>query len=149
MSSISISTDYDASPEQVWAALEPIESHVDWMADAETIRFTTEQTRGVGTRFDCVTRVGPIRLTDRLAITKWEPQRVMGVRHDGLVTGTGQFTLQPLDGGRRTCFTWQEDLTFPWWLGGRIGERVGGQQVMKRIWTGNLKRLRPLVERRQ
>jgi len=149
VSSISISADYDASPEQVWAALEPIESHVDWMADAETIRFTTEQTRGVGTRFDCVTRVGPIRLTDRLAITEWEPQRVMGVRHDGLVTGTGKFTLQPLDGGGRTRFTWQEDLTFPWWLGGRIGERVGGQQVMKRIWTGNLKRLRPLVERRR
>ena len=28
--------------------LEPIERHVDWMADAETIRFVTEQTRGVG-----------------------------------------------------------------------------------------------------
>ena len=59
------------------------------MADAESIRFLTEQTRGVGTRFECVTKVGPIRLTDRMEITEWEPGRSMGVRHDGLVTGTG------------------------------------------------------------
>ena len=33
-------------PAEVWRVLEPIESHVDWMADAEIIRFTTDQTRG-------------------------------------------------------------------------------------------------------
>lgn len=144
-----VTADYDAPPGQVWAALEPIESHIDWMADAESIRFRSEQTRGVGTTYDCVTKVGPIRLTDRLEITEWQPGRAMGVRHDGLVTGTGRFTLEPLDGGRRTRFTWQEDLRFPWWLGGRLGERVGGQQVMRRIWVRNLERLRPLVERRR
>ena len=146
---ITVCADYDATPAAVWAVIEPIESHVDWMADAEVIRFRTEQTRGSGTTFDCVTRVGPIRLTDRLEITEWEPGKAMGVRHSGLVTGTGRFTLEPLDGGRRTRFTWQEDLDFPWWLGGPLGERVGGQQVMRRIWAGNLRRLRSLVERRQ
>ena len=83
-----------------------------------------------------------------MEITEWEPEQAMGVRHDGLVTGTGRFTLEPLDGGRRTRFTWEEDLTFPWWLGGGLGERVGGQAVMRRIWRGNLDRLRTLVERR-
>ena len=39
----------------------------------------------------------------------------------GLVTGTGRFTLEPLDDGRRTRFTWEEELTFPWWLGGPLG----------------------------
>ena len=33
----------------------------------------------------------------------------MGVRHDGLVTGTGRFELAPLDDGRRTRFTWREE----------------------------------------
>ena len=131
----------------MWAVLEPIESHVDWMADAEVIRFRTAQTRGVGTTFDCVTRVGPIRLTDQMAVTEWEPGEAMGVRHSGIVTGTGRFTLDPLDNGRRTRFTWEEELHFPSWLGGLIGERVGGQQVMRRIWAGNLSRLRSLVER--
>ncbi len=148
MTAISIGADYDAPPDRVWEVLEPIESHVDWMADAESIRFRTDQTRGVGTTFECVTKVGPIRLTDRMEITEWDAGRAMGVRHDGLVTGTGRFTLEPIDSGERTRFTWQEDLTFPWWLGGRVGERVGGQQVMRRIWAGNLERLRRLVERR-
>ena len=147
MTRVSVSADYDASPEQLWPALEPIESHVDWMADAEVIRFVTEQTRGVGTRFECVTAVGPIRLTDRMEITEWEPGRAMGVRHDGLVTGTGRFTLTPLDGGRRTRFTWEEELTFPWWLGGRLGgadRRAAGDAA---DLAGQPRRLRTLVER--
>ena len=148
MSVIRVGTSYDAPPAEVWRVLEPIEAHVDWMADAEIIRFTTDQTRGLGTRFECVTRIGPIRLTDKMSITAWEPGRSMGVEHDGLVTGSGRFTLEPLDDGRRTRFTWEEELTFPWWLAGRLGASVGGQTVMKRIWRGNLERLRKLVERR-
>ena len=81
-----------------------------------------------------------------LEITAWEPGRLMGVRHDGLVTGDGRFTLEPLDEGRRVRFTWIEDLTVPWWLGGRVTARFGGRQVMARIWHGNLSRLRRLVE---
>ena len=83
-----------------------------------------------------------------MAITEWEPGRSMGVRHDGPGHRHGRFTLEPLDDGRRTRFTWEEELTFPWWLGGRLGARVGGQTVMRRIWRGNLERLRTLVERR-
>jgi hypothetical protein len=147
MTPVRVSAYYEASTADVWRVLEPIETHVDWMADAETIRFATTQTRGVGTRFDCVTRVGPIRLTDRMEITEWEPSRAMGVRHDGLVKGVGRFTLQPLDDDRRTRFTWEEQLTFPWWLGGAVAERLGGRAVLRRIWRGNLDRLRTRVER--
>jgi hypothetical protein len=139
---------YEAPTAEVWRVLEPIETHVDWMADAETIRFVTAQTRGLGTRFDCVTRIGPIRLTDRMEITEWEPAKAMGVRHDGLVTGVGRFTLEPLDDDHRTRFTWEEELTFPWWLGGAVAGRVGGKAVLRRIWFGNLERLRTVVERR-
>ena len=113
MAAITVSADYAVTPEQLWAALEPVERHVDWMADAESIEFLTAEHRGVGTRFVCVTKVGPIRLRDVLEITAWEPGRLMGVRHDGLVTGDGRFTLEPLDEGRRVRFTWTEDLTRP------------------------------------
>ena len=147
MTRIVVSTEYDADVDTVWSVLEPVERHIDWMADAETIRFQGDQTRGVGTSFDCVTKIGPIRLTDRMVVTEWEPASAMGVRHEGVVTGTGRFTLTPIDGGRRTRFTWQEELTFPWWLGGRLGSSIGGPTVMRRIWRGNLNRLRPLVER--
>jgi hypothetical protein len=134
----------DASPEVTWRAVEPIESHVEWMADAESIRFTGSQTRGPGTSFDCVTKVGPFRLTDRMTITEWEPRRRMGIEHHGLVTGRGRFTLRRARGGR-TRFTWNERLTFPWWMGGPLGA-VAAKPVLRAIWGRNLRRLKTIVE---
>jgi hypothetical protein len=146
MSRIAVSIEIDATPERVWQVVEPIERHVDWMHDAVAIRFQTEQHRGVGTEFLCDTKVGPIKLVDKMAITEWEPEVAMGVRHSGLVTGTGRFTLTPIDIGRRTRFAWTEELRFPWWLGGKLGEIVGGNLVMKAIWRRNLRGLKALVE---
>jgi hypothetical protein len=143
---IVVSTEIDATPERVWEVVEPVERHIEWMHDAVAIRFTSEQTRGTGTEFLCDTKVGPIKLVDRMEITEWIPGEVMGVRHTGLVTGVGRFTLEPIDLGRRTRFTWAEDLTFPWWMGGPIGAWVGGKVALGPIWRRNLKNLRGLVE---
>lgn len=116
------------------------------MADAVAIRFLSSQREGVGTRFDCDTRVGPLRLTDRMEVTEWNPGRAMGIRHVGLVTGTGRFTLRRA-GLRRTKFTWDERLVFPWWMGGPIGGVVAAP-VLRRVWKGNLRRLAAKVEGR-
>jgi hypothetical protein len=148
MSRITVSIELAASPARVWEIVEPVERHVDWMADAVAIRFTNSQTRGVGTAFDCDTKVGPIKLTDHMEITEWVPEKSMGVKHVGIVTGTGVFTIEPLGNGQYTKFTWSEKLTFPWWLGGPIGEVIGGNIVMKAIWRRNLKKLRALVEKK-
>jgi len=136
MTRIRVDTELAAPVEEVWADLRCIDSHVEWMHDAEAIRFTSERTEGVGTSFDCVTRVGPIRLTDRMEITEWTEPKVIGVRHVGLVTGEGRFTLEPA-GADRTRFTWEEELTFPWWLGGPVGGAVGGR-ILARVWRRNL-----------
>lgn len=148
MGRINVAIELDATADEVWAVVEPVERHVDWMADAVAIHFETDQTRGVGTRFLCDTKVGPITLQDRMEITEWEPGRRMGVRHTGVVTGSGVFVLEPIDLGRRTRFTWSEELHFPWFLGGRLGELVGGQFVMKQIWKRNLRELDRLVSAR-
>ncbi len=145
MARIEVGIDLDASPQQVWKIIEPVERHVDWMADAVAIRFINEQTRGVGTAFFCDTKVGPIKLTDRMEITEWIPEKVMGVRHVGVVTGAGQFTLAPIDNGARTRFVWAEELRFPWWLGGKLGELIGGKLVMGFIWKRNLLELKKIV----
>jgi len=145
---ITVSVEIDAPVERVWEVVEPVERHVDWMHDAVAIRFTTEQTRGVGTTFLCDTKVGPFRLVDRMEITEWQPNESMGVRHTGIVTGTGQFTLTPIDLGRRTRFTWAEELRFPWYLGGPVAGFLGGTIVMKGIWRRNLRALDALIEGR-
>jgi hypothetical protein len=143
--SIRVSIDIAAPVQKVWDIVEPIERHIDWMADAVAIRFQTEQTRGTGTKFFCDTKVGPIKLVDVMTITAWEPGKVMGVTHTGVVTGTGEFTLEAIDASN-TRFTWTEKLMFPWWLGGPLGALVGGQIVMKAIWRRNLRKLKKLVE---
>jgi uncharacterized protein YndB with AHSA1/START domain len=148
-SGISVSIDIDAPVDRVWAVVEAVERHVDWMHDAVAIRFQSDQTRGVGTRFLCDTKVGPIKLVDRMEITEWQPGRSMGVRHSGLVTGSGMFTLTSIDLDRRTRFTWAEHLVFPWWLGGPVGAAVGGTMVMQPIWRRNLRSLRDLIEQPQ
>jgi hypothetical protein len=141
MSGVRVSVEIEAPPSVVWADVRNIASHVEWMADAEAIRITSEATEGTGVVFECDTKVGPIRLTDKMQITEWVDEKSMGVKHAGVVTGSGVFTLEPLDGGTRTLFTWQESLQFPWWLGGPIGREIGGRIALTPIWKRNLKRL--------
>jgi hypothetical protein len=144
MGRIRVSTIIDAPPAQVWEEVRHIERHVDWMADAVEIRFTSRRRSGVGTTFDCLTKVGPIRLTDKMEITEWRDAKLMGVRHVGLVTGTGRFTLTKARGSK-TRFTWDERLRFPWWMGGPVGGVVGGR-IMRQIWKKNLRILKALIE---
>ena len=128
----------------VWAELERIEAHVEWMRDATAIRFVGDRRRGVGTTFECDTKMGPIRLTDVMEITDWEPGSRMAVAHRGLVTGSGQFSLE--DGpGTATTIRWEERLRFPWWLGRTVGTRLA-RPVLVALWRGNLRRLRARVE---
>ena len=80
-----------------------------------------------------------------MTITEWVENEVMGVAHTGVVTGTGRFTLRA-NGQGGTRFAWDEELRFPWWLGGRLGELVGGRFVLAGVWRRNLLRLKQLVE---
>jgi hypothetical protein len=143
MGSITVSTLLPASPATVWADVRHIARHVEWMEDAESIAITSAEQEGVGVAFDCLTKIGPITLTDHMIITDWVDDQIMGVKHVGLVTGTGQFTLTPtqVDGQEWTTFTWTEDLTYPIWLGGVVGG-VFGDRILKQVWKRNLRNLR-------
>ncbi len=140
-----VTTIIDRSPAEVWADVRNIESHVDWMQDAAEIRFLTDEREGTGTRFECDTKIGPLALTDVMEITAWDDERRMGVRHVGVVEGTGEFILTDLGGGR-TEFRWEEDLTFPWWMAGPVGARVA-RPILTLVWKGNLRRLKERLER--
>jgi uncharacterized protein YndB with AHSA1/START domain len=141
---IRVAITIDVPPRELWRVLEPIERHVEWMADAREIRFTGSQRRGTGTEFDCVTQVGPFRTTDRMVVTAWDPGRAMGIEHRGVVTGRGRFTLRRRRGGR-TRFAWHERLRFPWWMGGPLGA-LAAKPLLRAVWRRNLRRLKALAE---
>ncbi|HEX6422028.1 MAG TPA: SRPBCC family protein [Acidimicrobiales bacterium] len=138
MPGIRVETTIEAPPEAVWRRLADIADHVSWMADAAAIRFTGDQRAGVGTTFECETRVGPLRTLDVMEVTEWRDGEFMGVRHRGLVTGTGRFVLEPAGAGR-TRLVWAEHLRFPWWMGGPVGA-VLARPVLRALWRGNLRR---------
>jgi carbon monoxide dehydrogenase subunit G len=133
-----------AAKDVVWNALADIASHVEWMADAESIEFTSDQRVGAGTTFVCRTKVGPLTTRDRMTVTEWADGARLGVAHTGIVTGSGVFELRALD-AKNTEMTWTEDLRFPIFLGGAAGAFVA-KPVLRRIWRGNLRRFAHLVE---
>jgi len=141
---LAVETVIERSPADVWAYVRHIASHVDWMHDAVAIRFLSDIQEGVGTRFECDTKVGPLRLTDIMEITSWDEERRMGVRHIGLVEGVGEFRLVEA-GPARTRFSWTENLTFPWYFGGPIAG-IFARPVLRMIWKRNLRNLTASLE---
>jgi uncharacterized protein YndB with AHSA1/START domain len=142
---IRVCTTIAAPADRVWDVVETIERHTDWMVDARRIDFVSSTRRGVGTEFDCLTRVGPFRTRDRMTVTEWDPPRAMAIEHRGVVSGKGRFTIKRRRGGTRFC--WTERLRFPWWMGGFAGEQLA-RPVLRRVWRANLERLRFIAEER-
>lgn len=143
MAEITQSVVIDAPLAVVWKEAADLPSHAEWMADAESIEFLTEARSGLGTRMKVETVVGPLRTTDFMEITDWQEGRSIGVRHTGLVTGSGHFRLAPVAGG--TQFTWTETLTFPWYLGGPL-TALCAKPVLGWIWRRNLAGLKRRIE---
>lgn len=138
MPAIALTIHTDATRSVVWDELRHIDRHVEWMLDAVSITFATDQREGVGTSFRCRTKIGPLVTNDEMTITEWVDGSVMRVRHEGVITGEGQFTLHDVDGG--TTIRWTEQLVFPWWALGPIGAFVASP-ILRAMWRGNLKRL--------
>jgi hypothetical protein len=116
----------------VWETVADVRTHTEWMADAESITLTSDCSSGVGTTFDCVTRIGPFRTVDRMEITEWVEERTMGVAHRGLISGSGRFTLREVSPSE-TTFSWEEFLTFP----SALPTRGGPSQILRRTTVPN------------
>ena len=128
----------NAPPDEVWNDIADLGSHTEWMADAETITFLTDQTSGAGTAMEVLTKVGPLSTKDVMTFTVWDPPHRMAIDHRGLVTGSGEFRLE--QAGSQTRFVWEEELVFPLRLGGQLGALIG-KPVLEAIWRRNLKKL--------
>ena len=144
MATIQISIHINATPQALWGELRHIDRHVNWMNDAVSISFLSPSTEGAGTTFSCLTKVGPLKTTDIMTITQWEENKTMGVEHVGLVKGTGTFQIAPHREG--STITWQETLTFPWWMLGSFGS-LFASPILRLIWKKNLKNLKEIVEK--
>lgn len=142
---IRIETSIRASRDEVWAELANLATHASWMKDAMSIEFLGKEQSGIGTRMRVPTRVGPFRTIDILEVTGWVEGESITVDHEGLVSGSGKFSLE---GSEPTTVVWEETLRFPWWLGGRVVAFLA-RPVLRVIWRGNLGRLAERVAARR
>jgi carbon monoxide dehydrogenase subunit G len=126
--------------EGVWEEVSRLDRHVEWMADARSIEFLSEAHSGVGAAMRVATRFGPLRATDTMVVTAWEPPRRIEVEHRGRFTGRGAFRLDAAGPGA-TRFTWEEQVRFPWYLGGPLGA-LAARPLFRFVWRRNLERLR-------
>ncbi|MCP3973139.1 MAG: SRPBCC family protein [bacterium] len=139
MAAIEVTVDIPADVATVCADVERLETHIEWMADVESIEFVGNQRRGAGVVMRVLTRVGPLQTTDVIRVASWIPERSIGVRHEGLVTGAGEFQLEGKGGGARSV--WREESNLAWYLGGFLGTQVA-KPIPAWVWRRNLKRLR-------
>ena len=138
MPGITVSVDIPAAPAEVWADLSALDTHTEWMTDAHNVEYLSDRRQGAGPRIAVVTRLGPLRTTDVMEFTAWEEPVRMAVAHRGLFTGSGEFLLEA--GGSGTCFTWSEEIRFPWFFGGPLGAWLA-RPVLRWVWRRNLSRL--------
>ena len=135
---IEVSIEVPAPIEDVWSDLARLETHADWMRDAEAIEFLTEQRTGPGTRIRVPTRIGPLTTVDIIEFTAWEPPNRMAISHTGKFSGVGEIALSPTASG--TEVTWREAVRFPAAFAGPVGEFVAAP-ILRWFWKTNLKRL--------
>ena len=136
---VSVSVLIEHTPvERVWADIADLESHGEWMQDAEAVEIVSDRRTGVGTVMRVPTRVGPLTTEDWIIVTEWVDRERIGVVHVGLVTGAGVISLRPEGTGTRV--QWDEELDLPMSLGGPVGEAFA-RPVLGAIWSANLRRL--------
>ncbi len=132
-----------AAPAVVWQLASNLAAQPEWMRDLVAVRFASAQRSGPGVVMECDTRIGPFRLTDRIVVSEWQECRTIAIRHEGLVTGTGRFSIEPDLVGTR--LTWIEELRFPWWLGGPVAG-AAARPALTATFRRDLSRLRRLAE---
>ena len=156
MAHFEIRTFIPASAAAVWAVLEDLERHGEWMVDIRELAVVSEQKRGVGTVIQATSAVfGLPVVKDLIEVTAWEPGRRMDVRREtpaagfGKVAlrGTASFVLDRVHNG--TILTWIEDFRAPLGPLGEAGFAVAVRPHMRRVFGRSLGNVRRLAVERE
>jgi uncharacterized membrane protein len=133
-----------APPPRVWELLSDWEGSGRWMVDTTSVEVLGLPREGAGTRVRAVSTIAGVALPDPMVVTRWEPERLIVVRHTGWpIRGIGWFELAPDGGGARV--EWAEELDPPLGPLGEAGARLLRRPI-ERILSRSLTRLRDLAE---
>ena len=142
MTKLSITINKDI--QSVWDSVKDINSHIDWMQDADTIELISGSQNEIGSKYLCKTKVGFLKTNDIFEIIKYSEPNLIKIYHTGNVSGLGYFKLNELDEDQ-TEFILEEDLVFPLYMGSIIGKKIA-MLILHRIWNKNLLNLKSSIE---
>jgi len=142
---LKVSTHIAAPVARVWELLCDWEGSAEWMVDATTVEVLGAQRTGAGARLRAVTTVArALPLVDLMVVTRWIPERLIEVRHEGWpIRGTAWFELTPDAGG--TAFEWAEEIDPPLGPLGELGAHLL-RAPLERMLATSLAKLRRLAE---
>lgn len=143
-STIVTSISIERPPDLVWPYLVDWERLGTWMQEASDIQVTSAVREGVGVEAVATIRIAGITTRDPIHVTRWEPPRVLEIRHLGWVKGTGYMQLSPSATG--TDVHWREEYEPPWGPLGAAGMRMV-RPLMRRVFRRDLRALKEKVER--
>ncbi|MBC7581887.1 SRPBCC family protein [Aeromicrobium sp.] len=122
----------------------------DWERQSGWIPFTTvknlsESVKGQGASLLAVTGFGPLKFSDTMVVTTWQPYDTIVVEHTGrIVLGKGVFSVHPHADDSCT-FVWQEITPVPFGLIGQAGLFLI-KPLMNSMFDRALKKLKSNIE---
>jgi carbon monoxide dehydrogenase subunit G len=135
-----------ATPEKVWAVASDWERYPRWMPDVASVRRVAGEP-GVGLELDVRTKIlGLPLVTDRMTVREWEPPRVIGIEHHGIVSGPARWVLLPERGGAATRLLWTEDIHMPPPVLGELALRIYAP-VLRVIFRKSMRNLAEVATR--
>ncbi len=120
MARVETVTHVEAPPERVWGTLVDWELPPAWLTEGRTLSVDVA-VHGVGTEVRRTSTLAfGLKVHDRMVLTDWEPERLLGIRHDGsALRGVGALELTPTPHGTRV--EWWEEVETPF---GALGETL-------------------------
>ena len=134
------------APEVVWELITDWEHQDDWMLEASDFVVLSERRAGIGVEAEATIRLGGVTTRDVARVVAWEPNRHLGIAHEGWVSGRGDIHLTTVGPGRTHVY-WREELEPPLGLFGAVGLRML-KPLMARIFERDLRVLASLVRAR-
>ncbi len=130
-------------PDVVWRLITDWEHQGDWMLEASDFVVLSDVREGVGMEAEATVKIGGISTRDKVRVTTWEPEKHLGISHEGWVSGAGEMFLTKL-GGDRTHLYWREELHPPLGFAGALGI-TAFKPLMYRIFKRDLRVLAALT----
>ncbi len=130
-------------PNVIWRLITDWENQHLWMLEARDFVITSPHREGIGVEGEATVSIGGITTRDRATVTRWEPERVLAIRHEGWVSGEAEMRITTV-GPNQTHLFWREKLEPPLGILGGLG-LTAFRPLMRRIFERDLAVLSALV----